>query len=420
MARPHEPSTTDPADRPATYRDVFAVAEFRWLWGALLGSVIGDQLARVALAVLVFDRTGSAGLSALTYALTLLPDIAGGPLLSWLADRYPRRTVMVGCDAARAVLVALMAIHGAPLWILCVLLVAVQLLAAPFQSARIASMATIMTGDSYPAAMGVSAITLQLAQLAGFVAGGTIVAGLGASQALTLNAISFALSALILRFGIKERPVAAGAEPTAKPSWWGSLSAGARLVWQNRRLRYLTALICLPGFYISVEGLATPYAAALGGGAVAVGVLFAANPAGYVIGVWVFGRLAPSRRHALMGPLAVGASAPLIACVFSPGLWVTVALWMLSGVCSSYLITAQTTFVKDVPDAQRGQVIGLARTALTVSQGIGILAAGVAADSVRPALVVAGAGVLGVVFAAAAGRSYRLAERASRVGRSDV
>jgi hypothetical protein len=278
-----------------------------------------------------------------------------------------------------------------------VLLVAVQLLAAPFQSARIASMATIMTGDSYPAAMGVSAITLQLAQLAGFVAGGTIVAGLGASQALTLNAISFALSALILRFGIKERP-AAGMEATVKPSWWGSLSTGARLVWQNRRLRYLTALICLPGFYISVEGLATPYAATLGGGAVAVGVLFAANPAGYVIGVWAFGRLAPSRRHALMGPLAVGASAPLIACVFSPGLWVTVALWMLSGVCSSYLITAQTTFVKDVPDAQRGQVIGLARTALTVSQGIGILAAGVAADSVQPALVVAATGALGVVF----------------------
>ncbi|GAA0930487.1 MFS transporter [Kribbella koreensis] len=411
MARPHEPSTTDPADRPATYRDVFAVAEFRWLWGALLGSVIGDQLARVALAVLVFDRTGSAGLSALTYALTLLPDIAGGPLLSGLADRYPRRTVMVGCDVARAGLVGLMAIPGTPLLILCVLLVAVQLLAAPFQSARIASMATIMTGDRYPAAMGVSAITLQLAQLAGFVAGGTIVAGLGASKALIINAISFAVSAVVLRFGIKERPAAAGTEPTAKPSWWGSLSAGARLVWQNRRLRYLTALICLPGFYISVEGLATPYAATLGGGAVAVGVLFAANPAGNVIGVLFLSRLTPSRRHALMGPLAVGASAPLIGCVFSPGLWATVALWMLSGVCSSYLITAQTTFVKDVPDAQRGQVIGLARTALTVSQGVGILAAGVAADSVRPALVVAAAGVLGVIFASGFAGGYRRADQ---------
>jgi MFS family permease len=147
---------TDPADRPATYREVFAVAEFRWLWAALLGSVIGDQLARVALAILVFDRTGSAGLSALTYALTFLPDIVGGPLLSGLADRYPRRRVMVTCDAARAVLVALLAIPGAPLWILCVLLVAVQLLSAPFQSARSAMLATIMTGDKYKAATGLS------------------------------------------------------------------------------------------------------------------------------------------------------------------------------------------------------------------------------------------------------------------------
>jgi MFS family permease len=52
---------------------------------------------------LVFDRTGSAGLSALTYALTLLPDVVSGPLLGGLADRLPRRRIMVGSDAARAV-----------------------------------------------------------------------------------------------------------------------------------------------------------------------------------------------------------------------------------------------------------------------------------------------------------------------------
>ncbi|WP_246486571.1 MFS transporter [Kribbella qitaiheensis] len=276
MPRPGQP---DPAERPATYGDVFAVAEFRWLWAALVGSVIGDQLARVALAVLVFDRTGSAGLSALAYALTLLPDIVSGPLLSGLADRFPRRRVVVSCDVARAVLVAGMAIPGAPLWILCVLLIAVQLLAAPFQSARTALMATIMTGDKYKAATGVSAITGQAAQLAGFVTGGTIVAALGASQALALNAASFAISAVLLQLGVGERPVPSGDGSAGRPSWWGSLSAGARLVWNDRRLRYLTALICVPGFYITVEGLAAPYAASVGGGPVAVGILFAANPA---------------------------------------------------------------------------------------------------------------------------------------------
>ncbi len=409
MVRPTDPPLTDPADRPATYREVFAVAEFRWLWGALLGSVIGDQLARVALAILVFDRTGSAGLSALTYALTFLPDIAGGPLLSGLADRYPRRRVMVTCDAARAVLVALLAIPGAPLWILCVLLVAVQLLSAPFQSARSAMLATIMTGDKYKAATGLSTVTSQSAQLIGFVTGGTLVATLGTSEALLLNAVSFALSAVLLQFGVQERPVPERNDAAVKPSWWGSLAAGARLVWRDKKLRYLAALACVPGFYITIEGLAAPYAAALGEGSLAVGVLFAANPAGQVVGILLFSRASPSRRLSLMGRLAIMSCAPLIFCVFEPGLWVTVALWALSGVSASYLVTTQATFVQHVPDAQRGQAIGLARTALIVSQGIGVLVAGAAADRWRPALVVAAAGVLGVAFAAGAARGYQRA-----------
>ncbi|WP_232828140.1 MFS transporter [Kribbella monticola] len=412
MVRPRDPATTDPADRPATYREVFAVAEFRWLWAALLGSVIGDQLARVALAILVFDRTGSAGLSALTYALTFLPDIAGGPLLSGLADRYPRRRVMVSCDAARAVLVALMAIPGAPLWILCVLLVVVQLLAAPFQSARAAMLASIMTGDKFKAATGLSAVTSQTAQLIGFVSGGSLVAVLGTSQALALNAASFALSAVLLQLGIRQRPVPVGADPAVKPSWWGSLSAGARLVWGDRKLRYLTALICVPGFYITVEGLAAPYAASVGGGPLAVGVLFAANPAGQVVGILLFSRLPPSRRLAWMGRLAIGTCIPLAFCVFEPGLSPTVALWALSGLSAAYLVTAQATFVQDIPDAQRGQAIGLARTALIVSQGIGVLVAGAAADHWQPPLVVAAAGICGVAFASAAARGYQRAEHA--------
>lgn len=418
MSRPGQP---DPTERSATYAEVFAVAEFRWLWTALVGSVIGDQLARVALAVLVFDRTGSAGLSALTYALTLLPDIISGPLLGGLADRFPRRRIMVSCDAARAVLVAAMAIPGAPLWTLCVLLVAVQLLAAPFQSARTAFMATMMTGDTYRAAVGLSAVTGQTAQLAGFVAGGAIVAALGASQALALNAVSFALSAVLLQLGLRERPVPGGDGSAARPSWWGSLVAGARLVWSNRRLRYLTALICMPGFYITVEGLATPYAAALGGGPLAVGLLFAANPAGQVIGILLASRLiAQSRRLALMGPLAIGTCAVLIACAFQPGLWVTIGLWALSGACASYLPTAQATFVLEIPDAQRGQVIGLARTALIGAQGLGVLVAGMAADHWQPATVVAAAGVLGVVFAIGAARGYQRAERADMAGSTDA
>ncbi|MGW6196117.1 MFS transporter [Kribbella sp. NPDC055110] len=404
MTRPAHPSSADPADQPATYGEVFGVTEFRWLWLAQLGSVIGDQLARVALAVLVFDRTGSAGLSAVTYALTFLPDIVGGPLLSGLADRYPRRRLMIGCDIARAVLVAAMAIPGASLWILCVLLVAVQLLASPFQSARAALLPSILTGDKYVLASSVSNITAQASQLAGFVTGGTLVAAFGAGNALLADAVTFALSAVLLKLGVRERPLPGSTD--ARPGWWPSLSAGARLVWNDRRLRYLVALACVAGFYVSIEGLAAPYAAVVGGGPAAVGILLAANPAGQMVGMLLLTRAAPARRLTLMGPLAIGSCAPLIGCIAEPGLWVTVALWFVSGLCASYQLAASAAFVLNVPDAQRGQAFGLARTALIVSQGIGVLVAGAAADRWAPSSVVAAAGILGVLVAAGAAYGY--------------
>ncbi|MFD1045420.1 MFS transporter, partial [Kibdelosporangium lantanae] len=72
-----------------TFRSVFANSEFRALWTAQVLSIAGDQLARVALTLLVFIRTNSSGWAALTYALTFIPDLVGGPLLSGLADRFP-------------------------------------------------------------------------------------------------------------------------------------------------------------------------------------------------------------------------------------------------------------------------------------------------------------------------------------------
>src|SRR5690348_14981116 len=91
-----------PPEVRATYREVAAIPQFRALWLGQGMSLLGDQLAQVALAVLVYSRTASPLATAAVYALTYLPPIVGGPLLSGLADRYPRRRVMLWCDMLRA------------------------------------------------------------------------------------------------------------------------------------------------------------------------------------------------------------------------------------------------------------------------------------------------------------------------------
>ena len=101
-------------------------------------SYAGDQFAQVAIAILVYGRTHSAFLTAPAYALTYLPPIAGGPLLSGLADLFPRRRVMIVCDVFWVGTVGLMAIPGIPFTLLCVLLFCTVLTGVPFSSARTA------------------------------------------------------------------------------------------------------------------------------------------------------------------------------------------------------------------------------------------------------------------------------------------
>ncbi len=92
-----------------TMRSLLRDREFLILTITEFFSLAGDQLARVALTVLVFDRTNSALQAAVTYALTFIPAAIGGPLLSGLADRRPRRSVMIAADLVRAPLIGLLA-----------------------------------------------------------------------------------------------------------------------------------------------------------------------------------------------------------------------------------------------------------------------------------------------------------------------
>ena len=82
---------------------------------AELWSCVGDQVAAVAVAVLLYQRSGSAFIAALGYASAFLPWAVGGPLLAVYADRLPARQVVVGGDLLRAVLIGTAAIPGMPL-----------------------------------------------------------------------------------------------------------------------------------------------------------------------------------------------------------------------------------------------------------------------------------------------------------------
>jgi MFS family permease len=382
------------------FRSVFAEREFRWLWVAGVQSLVGDQLARVALSVLVFQRTDSTLLTAAVYALTFLPAFLGGLLLGGLADRYPRRRVLISCDLVRAGLVATMALPSMPLAAVGALLTLATMVGAPFKAAEPALLADIFNGERYVTALGLRTATYQSSQLAGFALGGVAVAAVGAHTALAVDATSFAISAAVLRWGLTARPAArAGAQGSAELTGYGVLE-GIRLVARSRQLRLLLGLACLAGVWVIPEGLAVPYAAAVGGGAAATGWLLAANPAGNVVGALLISRLVrPDVRAGLVGPLAVAAGVPLVLCAFHPGLALTLVLWALAGVCSSYQVPLIAEYVDALPDGRRGQAMGLASAALLAVQGVGLLAGGALAQGVGVVATIAISGGVGGALA---------------------
>ena len=392
----------------ARFRDVFASGEWRAIWLAYLLSVAGDQLAKVALTILVFERTGSPLWTALTYALTYLPWVIGGLWLSGLADRYPRRTVMITCDVIRLVLVSVMALPWTPLLAMGALIFVVTLLNAPFTSARSAERAAILTGDEYTLGVAVSTVTTQIGTVAGFAGGGAIVAALNPRWALAIDAATFAASATLLRAGVRARP--APMHPAVRQSPTRQLAAGARLVFGNRRLRTAMLLGWLMGFCTVPEALAVPYAARLGGGAIAAGLVFAAGPAGNAVGSAVFGRLVPPPQRVAWTPaLAVSCCAVLGLCALHLDLTTSLIVFAVSGVLGAYQITANALFMQGVPDERRGQAFGLASTGLQVSQGVAYIVAGAAAFALSPGVVIAVMGAAGAVASLAfiSGRGLR-------------
>jgi MFS family permease len=373
-------------------------------------STAGDELARVALTVLVYQRTSSPLLSALTFAIGYLPWLLGGPLLSAFADRLPRHRVLIATDAARAVLLAVMAIPGMPLPAMLALLFLVSLGSPPFESARSALMADVLDGDRYAVASSLTNIMLQLAQVGGFVVAGALVSALHPSAALLIDAATFAVSAAWLWVRLQRRPAPvreSGAEPG---TLWQDAADGLRLIRRSPRLLAIVGVLWVATlFTYAVEGVAAPWVDEFGRGVSALGVLLAANPLGVVVGGLVIARLVPpAKRERLVVPLvvlslvAVGV-AGVVGLLLGSGtlpFGLVVGLLFVSGIGAAWLIPLNVSFVQAVPSAFRGRAFGVAVSGLYGVQALGALGAGLAAERISPSGAVALSGVLGLIVVA--------------------
>jgi len=385
---------------------VFADREFRGLTLAQFTSECGDQVAAIAISLLVYGRSNSPFLAAATYAVSYVPWVLGGVLLAPLTDRYPRRAAMLVCDAGRAIVVGILAlvsaIHGIPIAALIALVLVSSFFSPPFSSARSALIPDIFdNGPPYVRAVAVGRILQQTDQVFGFALGGVVVAAVTPRGALALDACTFAVSFLLVISHVKERPGAMSDGTSMNAlGLLRRIVPDLGIVWSHPARRVLlmfTAASLI--FMIAPDSLAVAYARQHGHGAVAAGLLAASQPFGIAVGAWLFIKFVPTREQGrYLLPLgAAGGLALALTCLVPP-VPVACGLWMLSGMAQAFVVATIAAYNVVTDRSLRGRANGLAAASIAVTQGLGFLIWGGVADFEGAAAGVAWAGITGLLI----------------------
>ncbi|WP_374774465.1 MFS transporter [Streptomyces sp. NBC_01310] len=365
--------------------------------------------------VWVKSLTGSDSLAALTVFALWAPVLAG-PALGALADRLPRRPLLVGVGLLMAgLLPVLLLLDSADrVWLLFAVLLVYGICGALHDAAEAALVPQVVDGRLLGDFNGLRLTANESMKLLAPPVGAALFVRFGGASVALLDAVTFALAAVIFAWlRVREEPPGRAAAGTAAGTGTGtggfaSVREGARQLWDSPVLRPLVSAGAAVMFLAGLNG-AVIYAVAdavLGHAPTYVGVLYAVQGAGSVLSGLAAGpllRRMPERVFAGAGTalFALGVAGRALP-------YDAVAL-----VCSAVigaglpcvLIAALTAVQREVPNAVLGRAAATANTLVFVPNALALaLGAGlVAFVDVRvllPALTVAGLAIALLLAAA--------------------
>jgi MFS family permease len=357
----------------------------RRIAAARLISVSGSVAASVALAVVLYRRTGSAQLIGLSLFIAFAVPAVASPTSGSLSDRFDRRRLLIASDAVGAVCFVAMAAASAPV-VLLVLAFAAALASAPFLPASGAMLPSLALPDDLAWANSRLAVARTLGGLVGPAVGGALASTAGTESVFLINAASFAASALVIAT-LRETSPTTRREPAPPRSGAG---AGLRLLFGDRQLRALTL-----GFILvdAGSGLALPAEVPLshrfGTGSVGYGAMVTMWALGGVAGArWapkVFDR---RKEQPILTVAASGLSLAFAAVAVAPWFGLVLAALILGGATMSVTgIGEDLLLQRRVPDDVRGRVYAGHIAVVQASLGGPLLFAGAVVNAVGPQLV---------------------------------
>lgn len=374
---------------------------FALLWSAGLVSTIGSWMQSVAVGALLISQTGQATWAVLVAAAAFLPLGLLSPIGGALADRLPRRPVLISgniADAGVALVLAALIATGHENPGLLVGLVAVQGAASavigPFQQAILPD---LVPKSEFLPAIALNSAQFNLGRIAGPALAGATVAAFGYPVAFVANAISF-LAVVGALACVRLAPPAGRGDISLLRSLREGLAAARRQpsCWAAIWTIAVVALIASP-FIALVPAMALRLT---GGGsrhiATATGVLTTAQGIGAVAGALCLAGLAAryGRGRVLAWSLALFPVA-LVAYGSAQALWWgAIGLFAVGLVYIGVLSGLSTVVQLRAPQAYRGRVLGLYLVALGVGYPVGALVQGPIVDRIGIGWTTAASAVL--------------------------
>ncbi len=280
----------------------FRSRDFRLLWGGQTVSFAGDSAFLVAIGWYVTNLTGSAGSLGIVLALqsaALLTTLLIGGVI---ADRYPRRRLMIGSDLARALFVGILAALDATGQLsfpaILVLVTLIGLADGFFQPAFGGIVPLVVEQPVLASANSMLNVARQTAAIGGPALAALIYGTAGSTTVFSLDALSFLFSAALLW---RARPRRLEQEPTAGP--WRDLAAGFRYVasvpwlWTGIAVTTLILMVAMAPFQTLLPRLVKEHFH-LGIGA--YGLIFSLQAVGMVLGSFTFAHVNPRRKRAIL------------------------------------------------------------------------------------------------------------------------
>ena len=388
-------------------RAVLRHRSFRYLFASQLISQVGDRLTLVVLALAVTDLTGSAADVGLVLAARFVPLVVLVPFGGVWADRLARRTVMLVADLARLVLHALLAAlffaGVVEVWHVVAIEVAFGAAEAFATPAHQGLIPQTVPEEEIQEATALTALSRNVAMLAGPAIGTAIFAAAGAGWAFAVDAASFAVGAALL---LAVQPRARG-RPPQRTAFLGELADGLREV-RARTWLWLTVLAANT-FLLLADGpfivLGPLHAGAEYGDPEVYGLFVTAMGAGLVGGALLGTRLKPDRPLLLAYPslALLGVGYVAFGCAAPPAVLLPLAVLGGAG-ASLFDVLWFSALAREVPPEALSRVSSFDFMGSYASIPVAFLLAAPAAGALgREAVLVLGAAVaaLAVLLATA-------------------